>query len=241
MAFSVEPLIIFAQKRQETLDIKASIIPTIQADGVYDGVTTGAMSTRLLLVTKYGLRLQVSHDGTVEISYIPDPQLKGKSIHGDIDGCNLKQLALDTDTPSSDPERSPPFSYKFLFDLGTTHLWYKDFPYGPDVDEDLLEARYPRLAKTYSEWLDYYENSFNNPHCYGLDTEMEEFPEADEDLAWHIEGFLLACWLALQDDVREVQTQCEGYHLQKGRLEEELVRYLMALENLKVKTESSVE
>ena len=40
-----------------------------------------------------------------------------------------------------------------------------------------------------------------------------------------VKGFLLACWLALQDDVWEVQYG--GY---QGGLEEELVQFLMISE-----------
>ena len=41
------------------------------------------------------------------------------------------------------------------------------------------------------------------PECY-FGIEAEVFSEAG-DLTWDIEKFLLACWLALQDDVWEVE------------------------------------
>jgi len=224
MDSSVNPLIIFAQKRQATLDTEASII---QADGMCDDFTTDAMSTKLLLVTKYGLRLHVSHDGAVEISYIPDPQFKRKIILGNADGCNLEMPTLNTVTPFSDPKPSPPFSYVFLIDWGTMHLWYKDVFDSPHVDKEVLEARYPRLAKTYLEWVRVHYEAFVRPECYfGIEGEL--FPDRDDAIAWSVEGFLLACWLALQDDVWEVQYGC--HHLRKGRLEEELVQFLMSVE-----------
>ena len=47
----------------------------------------------------------------------------------------------------------------------------------------MLEARYPRLAITYFEWVDIYYNAFIRLECYfGLEAEV--FPETDEDLAW---------------------------------------------------------
>jgi len=105
---------------------------------LYDNVTINAMSTRLPLVTKYGLRLHVSHDGTVEISYVPDPLLKRKIIPGDVNGCNLELPTLNAVTPVSN-------GFIFIMTSGML-LWY---------------------------W-------------------SGSVPEADEDLAWDVEGFLLA-------------------------------------------------
>jgi len=93
------------------------------------------------------------HDGTVEISYIPDPQLKRKIIPGDVDGCNLELPTLNTVTPFSD---SGPTILLRVYH----RLWY----YPPvfdstqvldstEVVEDVLEARCPRLAKAYFEFI----------------------------------------------------------------------------------------
>ena len=51
-----------------------------------------------------------------------------------------------------------------------------------EVVEDVLEARYPRLAKTYFEWVHIYYAAFMSPECY-FGIEAEVFPEADEDTA----------------------------------------------------------
>jgi hypothetical protein len=264
MGLSVKPLILFAQKRPTTLDTPASIIPTPQADRVYDDVTgsrhllsriwaafktsalwlqagaselicsicrpvgnTGSMSTRLLLVTKYGLRLHVSHDATIQISYSPDPQLRKKGVRDDLDGCDSNLPTLNAVTPLRDPIPSPPFSYTFLADWCTSFLWYKDYFDGPHVDGDVIEDRYPRLAEVYFEWVEIHENAFVLQELH-LGREAELFPEKDDYLAWYTEGFLLACWLALQDDVQEVDYN--GYHLRKGRLEEELVQFLVNMD-----------
>jgi hypothetical protein len=58
----------------------------------------------------------------------------------------------------------------------------------------------------------------------------------EELVAWATEGFLMACWLVLQDNVAEVKYDPligpTGYHLLKGQLEEELVRFLTDMEAL---------
>jgi hypothetical protein len=53
---------------------------------------TGAMPSLLLVTTKYGLRLHVSHDAIIKISYIQHPklrkkfsQLRKRSVHDHID------------------------------------------------------------------------------------------------------------------------------------------------------------
>jgi hypothetical protein len=47
-------------------------------------------------------------------------------------------------------------------------------------------------------------------------------------VAWLTEGILLICWLALQDDVREVDYGTLQFR--KGRLEEELATFLLKME-----------
>lgn len=206
---------------------------------MHNDVATDVTSTKLLLVTQYDLRLQASHDGTVEISYIPDLQCKRKTIPSGVDGCNLDLLTLNTVTPFSDSKPSPPFCYDTSFSQNVVlPLWYKDFLDSPHVDADVLEVHYPRLAKTCFEWVHIYYDACMPPDCcFGIEAEV--FPEADEDIAWGVEGFLLACWQALQGDVWEVQDG--DYDLRKGRPEEELVRLLMNFEKADQSDDSSVE
>ena len=54
-----------------------------------------------------------------------------------------------------------------------------------------------------------------------------------ERVAWETEGLLISCWLALQDDVEEVEYKPFGkYRLERGRMEEELRRFLADMEAL---------
>lgn len=212
MGFSIKPLLIFAQRRRATLDTEASIIPAPEADGydAADNKNTGAMST-LLLVTKYGLRLHVSHDATIHISYIEQPRL-----HDDVDGCNSK---LSTSNAVTHPPDS--ISYWLFPSWRSSFLWNKD---DLEVGEDVIEARYPRLAKFYFEWTGIYDDAFERQEC-SLGSDSWVFPKVEDYLAWKTEGLLLACWLVLQDHVQEVEF--ESYHLRKGHLEEELQRFLV--------------
>ena len=73
------------------LDIDASIIPTSEAND--DVTSTNNKSTLVLLVTKYGLQLHVSHDATVEISIQHPPPLE-KSVHGRSDARGIRRDAF---------------------------------------------------------------------------------------------------------------------------------------------------
>ena len=69
-----------------------------------------------------------------------------------------------------------------------------------------------------------------------LGIQADAFPHVEELVAWAAEGFLMACWLALQDNVKEVKydpgTGPTKYYLLKGQLEDELMRFLTDMEAL---------
>jgi hypothetical protein len=210
----LEPFVVFAQKRQATLDTTTSIIPT-------DGLNV--LST-LLIVTKYGLRLHI-HDGAINISYFQPPQ-----------------------PPTSNTSNAvfTPFSYYRVFPNPFTTFKVRD-------DEYLNDSHLPYTAwvKSFSEWDDIHNDSF---WCQWESGKGDSaFAELDEFVAWLTEGFLLSCWLALQDDVREVDyapayypSYYDGtllrdttgrpyekvYNLRKGQLEKELMQFLMHTEEL---------
>ena len=276
MQFSVKPLIIFAQRRQATLDTNTTSagIPTDPQTArddipVGDNNNTRVMST-LHIETKYDLRLHISHDASIRISLaseedsIQDPKT---SVHDDIIECcnsKLQTLDLNAATPSPDPVPSPS-TIPYYPDDGTAFLWFKDpksdpIPSGPisyrlfpdvcyasflfykhpldllssHVDEDVFEDRYPSLVPFYFKWADTYNDAlFYQIENVGGNFE-NLFPSVDEEVAWETEGFLLACCLALQSDVRKVEYSPSGktYRLRKGQLDKELVRFLMDMEEL---------
>jgi hypothetical protein len=129
------------------------------------------------------------------------------------------------------------FSYRIFPDRHNSYLWYKDWTFDStlDVEDNVIKDRYPRLAKFYFEWCGIYETAFGRPE-YRLGINADVFPRVEELVAWATEGFLIACWLSLQDNVVEVKydplIDPTGYRLVKGKLEEELVRFLTDMEAL---------
>ena len=126
--------------------------------------------------------------------------------------------SLTTDSPttfahnkgSSPPQPiKPRYSYRLFPDWQTSYLWYNAHsPQGADgnshVDTNDIESRYPRLAPYYFDWQDRYESSFENQECH-LGADAEVFPDPHVRAAWEVEGCLMACWLALQEDVEKVE------------------------------------
>jgi len=181
MGLPVKPLLIFAEKRRATLDF---IIQT-PCDDVTDNkhllsrifiafkilaLWLWVMARELicsfrllgnpgalLLVTKYGLRLRVSHDSSIQISYTP--RLRERCLQLFKKYLRLPKKSVHDDVEESDDEPIPsaPFSYYLFPSWCTSFLWYKDCPHSPEVDEDVISDRYPRLAEFYFEWLKIYD------------------------------------------------------------------------------------
>jgi hypothetical protein len=131
------------------------------------------------------------------------------------------------------------YSYRLFLDWGTSFLWNKctDPDDDPVVEGEEIEDRYPCLAEFYFEWVQIYDESFRRQECH-LSSYLPVFAKVDELVAWETEGFLLACWLALQDDVREFAlnyNHSSAYHLRKGQLEKELAQFLIYMEEFLLK------
>jgi len=240
MRFPGKPLIIFAERRQSVLNLPAT----------FDLET----KLEIKLETKYGLRLQVSDKAIrienirvfEEYSHDDDKPLKQSYKNQGVSrGDDKKQLneGVSRDDKSRKPVTRPgsiftQLSYRLFPDWCTTYLWYKDWTFDTiDVETDVIESRYPQLAKFYWEWRDIYETSFERQECH-CGAKAPTFPQVEELVSWATEGFLIACWLALQDNVTEVQCwpgddhTTNRYHLVKGRLDEELLRFLTDMEAL---------
>jgi hypothetical protein len=85
----------------------------------------------------------------------------------------------------------------------------------------------------YMEWRDHFIAEFEKNECY-LGDGSTPFPIIEDRVAWEMEGFLCACYLALHDDVSSVEYRSQmgpsRYRLRKGKMEDELVQLLDDLE-----------
>ena len=122
--------------------------------------------------------------------------------------------------------------YKIWPGWTTSYLWSLTRHHSPEVDSDEIESLYPSWKPFFLSWGDIYESSFEERECH-LGTGVEVFKCVRERVTWETEGILIACWLALQPHVEEVQYLPRGeYLLEKGNIEKELHRFLIDMESL---------
>lgn len=62
----------------------------------------------------------------------------------------------------------------------------------------------------------------------------DPFPDIAERVAWKVQGFFLACWLVLQDDVAQVTYESSGYYylIKKDNLEMMLQKFLFDIDRI---------
>ena len=72
-----------------------------------------------------------------------------------------------------------------------------------------------------------YETEFEKQECH-LGSGAEVFPDLDDRIAWDVEGFVLACWLALRSDVHSVEytPRSVEYKIEKGTIENVFLEFL---------------
>lgn len=79
------------------------------------------------------------------------------------------------------------------------------------------------------KWLESQESELDRLFR-GNDDAAGAVPPADPDrvVAWEMNGFFMACWLAYQPDVHSVEYKPSGvkYEIQPGTVESEFQRYL---------------
>jgi hypothetical protein len=164
-------------------------------------LSTRFPDTSLVLETKYGIKAELTADGT-------------------------EVFEITAANPVPQPSTTQPtekYHYRVLPDWQTTYLWY-DAAHLPDddpvVDYEVLKERYPQLYPFYLKWVDILERQFARE--YGPPGESDESELSEEQrTALAIEGFLISSWLALQDDVAQVEYLRFGasFYLDKNNLE----------------------
>ena len=176
------------------------------------------------LDTKYGLRLSFENGRITALGIVPpssqtatsSPRVT-KSPITDIWNANAPTNKSST-YPTDDQVPSPPqppksrYSYRLFPDWQTSYLWYDVSSQHAaldgqvHVDEDDISDRYPALEPYYFAWQEIYESAFEKQGCH-LGAQAEVFLDLHERLVWKVEGFLIASWLVLMEDVEKVEYQ----------------------------------
>lgn len=150
--------------------------------------------------TKYGLRISFENGHISSVRIVHPPSQPATDSPTTLVDNNVRSL-------SQSPK--PRYDYRLMPDWHTSYLWYDaDSPHALDggyhVDEDVISFRYPALQAHYFAWQETYESAFEKQGCH-LGSHARSFPNATECAAWEVEGCLIACWLALSDDVKSVE------------------------------------
>jgi hypothetical protein len=76
------------------------------------------------------------------------------------------------------------------------------------VEDENIESRYPKFYPSFDAWREVYFKSFEAQQCH-LGSGLPIFPDIRVRVGWVVEGLLLGCWLALQEDVKSVSYRPE--------------------------------
>lgn len=71
------------------------------------------------------------------------------------------------------------------------------------MDDEDIESRYPSFYPSFETWREVYFKAFEAQECH-LGSDLPVFPDVRVQVGWLVEGLLLGCWLALQEDVKSV-------------------------------------
>ncbi|KAI0885114.1 uncharacterized protein GGS22DRAFT_188402 [Annulohypoxylon maeteangense] len=152
-------------------------------------------STSKLFDTVYGLRVtQTEQDGDIKFNFSLVPSDASINAH---------------------PEGKF-YDYDFIPFHGDTYL--DEGRVGRGMEHDSIKDRFPNIADLFKKWRYHFEDeSLSGLFPLELDPE-QDFSMNALLMGWKIEGFLMACWVALQPDVLTVEynTDIDCYHLDKN-------------------------
>lgn len=145
-----------------------------------------------------------------------------------------KQAPVDEDADSDGSHQ--PYHYELFPDWHASYLWYdamaENYHGDQAVEDYTLDARYPGLAPLYWAWQEAYEEAFEKQGL-NLGYDGDVFQDLEDRLAWEVTGFLIATWLAFQDNVESIDyspSMTSNYHI-RGENTGEFIRQFLKDEN----------
>jgi hypothetical protein len=197
--------------------------------------------SEVFLDTKYGLRIHVSDGETFRIDAIqilsrsalgPSSGPSTQVSHQDSPSTNAQDLEVGTADTSANGESC--YQYQLFPDWHTSYLWYDQmWPSNPrdetHVDEDIIKDRYPALEPFYMEWRDLHEQYEDEHDKKRPGGRPHVFPNEEARIAWETQGFLIACWLVLQEGINGVDysPNVTWYKIRKDNMKAEMERFLV--------------
>jgi hypothetical protein len=186
------------------------------------------------IATKYGITIELDRSFSVRSITLSSPKTAPSPSIPPLPSSEVP----NTDPPTGTPEPKPPSSlyrYRLFPDWNTSYLWYDStWPQNPEdayhVDIEEIEKRFPALYPYYVAWQEVYEVTFKEQGCHLGGTDPVFKHKEDSDI-WLLEGFLMACWIALKEDVDQIEYKPVevAYVLRKGKMEQLFEKFLVNL------------
>ena len=130
--------------------------------------------------------------------------------------------SVETSIPEQQPTTTDPRHYRMFADCGAEFIWRDVDDVRPEEDESYLEpdeifaSFTPSMREHYDAWGSTYNNYFTarlwNPADFGAPL----WHSADEQVAWHVGGFLLGRRFALDPQVGSMK-YLDGTLLERGK------------------------
>lgn len=219
----VQPFKLLASQRQSVI----SVISPVLTEANESTLSRVPETMDAFLETKFGLRLTFSRQGSDG-----EPKYRVSLIQLDSDKDFTRPKTLDSDHDISKDDQPPrgkdvPTAISNLYprrvrpyrlspDWGTSFLWRDEYDWhDPEedddyhVDDDVIEDRYATFYPSFESWREVYETSFEAQECH-LSSGPPVFADDRVRIGWILEGLLLGCWLALQEDVKSVSYKPES-------------------------------
>jgi hypothetical protein len=185
----------------------------------------------LSITMQYGIKLELSasnsHNIKAKISVqhqLCDSTSDASSEHTATDRPTLEKVLHE---PKVEQKR-----YRILPDWQTSYLWYDPgWPSNPPdefhVDDEEIQIMYPAIHSVFSDWVARRE-AWYDPEFGHAASDQEGTADPLDDVAWEVDGFLLGCWLASQENVDSVAYEPASavYDLRPGTLDSEFERFL---------------
>lgn len=234
MSFPLRLLQLLCERRASIIESVPKFLTSLETCSTVAAASSAQHSRPQIyhLDTKYGLQICFENDQmkTVRIIHSPAQPEIGSPI------TNTHTTIVDNDVPFPPQTPKAHYNYRLFPDWQTSYLWYKTSQNAladchVHVDESDISSRYPELQDYYFAWQDIYESAFEKQGSH-LGAQANVFPDVHERAAWEVEGCLIACWLALREDVEGVEYRPEekAYLLKADAVVDVLEEFLKAVD-----------
>jgi hypothetical protein len=193
---------------------------------------------RISFKTHYGIRVEINGNANQVMRIFIQAEQDQPTLIAPPNGIHAAVVTQDgtsntTPLSSSDLlEEAQKLRYRIFPDWQTSYLWYDPLWSGNPTDtyvveEEEIEDKYPVLYPFFSDWVTRSEIRFDQEFGQVNHHKAATMVGRAQMVAWEINGFLMGCWLALQDNIDSVVFEStKKYEIRRGAMELEFENFL---------------